>query len=39
VNNYSVSLGNEGKKAIETLLKIYTKINTGENTTLVHFIE
>jgi len=27
VNNYSLKLGNEGKKAIETLLGIYSKMN------------
>lgn len=39
VNNYSLSLGNEGKQAIKALLKIYTKINAGSTASLVDFIE
>ncbi len=30
VNNYSINLGNEGKEAIDTLLRIYSKMNETE---------
>jgi 1,4-dihydroxy-6-naphthoate synthase len=39
VNNYSVSLGEDGKKAIETLLSTYTRINTGLNAQPISFIQ
>jgi 1,4-dihydroxy-6-naphthoate synthase len=29
VNNYSLSLGEEGKKAVMTLLDTYARIHTG----------
>ncbi|MBS1935451.1 MAG: 1,4-dihydroxy-6-naphthoate synthase, partial [Bacteroidetes bacterium] len=30
VNNYSVTLGEDGKQAIQTLLKVYSTINVNE---------
>ena len=30
VNTYSINLGNEGKEAIDTLLRIYSKMNETE---------
>ena len=29
VNNFSIDLGTEGRKAIDTLLEVYLKINTA----------
>ena len=31
VNNYSLSLGDDGKKAIETLMEIYSNLNSNEH--------
>jgi 1,4-dihydroxy-6-naphthoate synthase len=39
VNNYSISLGEDGKKAAETLLSIYAKMNAGTNLQPVSFVE
>lgn len=39
VNNYSVSLGDDGKKAIQTLLRTYEKLNLDVQFIPVSFIE
>jgi 5,8-dihydroxy-2-naphthoate synthase len=39
VNNYSVSLGDDGKKAIQTLLRTYEKMNFVTQSMPVSFIE
>jgi len=39
VNNYSISLGNDGKKAIEKLLLTYEKMNRSAQLQPVTFIK
>jgi 1,4-dihydroxy-6-naphthoate synthase len=39
VNNYSISLGEHGKNAVKMLLRTYSKMNAGEITRPIHFIE
>jgi 1,4-dihydroxy-6-naphthoate synthase len=38
VNNYSLTLGDEGKKAVKTLLNVYSKMNSAEQTPVLSFL-